>query len=244
MSTPVNSMHSFTTACKDLFFPPRCLGCEQQLESSTLPLLCDQCLADLSLLVSPLCTCCGTPFPSGEDHLCVHCLNSQFAFDFSRSVFRYQEPLTSLLLQLKFANSLVGLATMAELVKESRVTSMFREPDIVLPVPLHISRLRSRGFNQSLMLARTCFPQWQDRIRVRLLVRHRATTPQTRLTGKVRRNNLKNAFSVAGKEELACRKILLVDDVFTTGSTLHECAKVLSGAGAARVETFTLARAV
>ena len=237
-------MESFTTACKDLFFPPRCLGCEQQLESSSLPLLCDLCLVELAPLVSPLCSCCGTPFPAGEDHLCANCLNNRFAFDFARSAFRYQEPLTSLLIQLKFANSLVGLASMAELVEESRIKMLFMEPDIILPVPLHVSRLRSRGFNQSLVLARVCFPQWQDRIRVRLLVRNRATTPQTSLSGKARRNNLKKAFSVTAKEEVTGRNVLLVDDVFTTGSTLHECARVLFAAGAARVETFTLARAL
>jgi ComF family protein len=132
---------------------------------------------------------------------------------------------------------------MADLVQESRVTAMFREPDMVLPVPLHISRLRSRGFNQSLVLARACFPQWQDRIRVRLLVRNRATTPQTDLSGRARRNNLKNAFQVADKAEVAGRNILLVDDVFTTGSTVNECARVLKAAGCKRVEILTICRA-
>ncbi len=122
--------------------------------------------------------------------------------------------------------------------------TLFREPDIILPVPLHISRLRSRGFNQALLLARVCFPEWQGKIQPDLLHRHKPTIPQTSLSGKARRNNLKGAFSVSDPGLVAGRKILLIDDVFTTGATLNECAKTLSKAGAAEIEAFTLAMAL
>lgn len=152
--------------------------------------------------------------------------------------------MSSLLVQFKFGGKLTGLVTLAELAKQAGGENLFKEPDLLLPVPLHIKRLRSRGFNQSLLLSRSCFPKWQGKIRTDLLLRHQATIPQTNLSGKARRNNLKGAFSIDRPEEIADRNVLLVDDVYTTGSTLHECAKTLLKAGAARIETFTLARAL
>jgi ComF family protein len=231
-------------AVKDLLFPPRCLACDKQLGRYRLPLLCNTCRPLLSPVVSPLCPCCGTPFPAGEDHLCGECLGDGFAFDYARSIFLYREPVSSLLVQFKFGGKLTGLVTLAELTKQAAGENLFKEPDLVLPVPLHIKRLRSRGFNQSLLLARSCFPKWQGKIRTDLLLRHQPTIPQTSLSGRARRNNLKGAFSIHRPEEIAGRNILLVDDVFTSGSTLHECAKTLAKAGAARIETFTLARAL
>jgi len=235
---------SILQAVKDLLFPCRCLACDKPLGRYRLPLLCNTCCSLLSPVVSPLCTCCGKPFPSGEDHLCGECLGDSFSFDCARSIFLYQEPVSSLLVQFKFAGKLTGVVTLAELAKQAGGENLFKEPDLVLPVPLHIKRLRSRGFNQSLLLSRSCFPRWQGKIRTDLLLRHQPTIPQTSLSGKARRNNLKGAFSIHRPEKIAGRNVLLVDDVFTTGSTLHECAKTLAEAGAARIETFTLARAL
>ena len=237
-------MNSFTASCRDIFFPAHCLGCNQQLNDSRLPLLCPQCLSDVAPVVSPHCTCCGTPFPSGTDHLCGICLRSGFGFDYGRSIFYYREPISLLLLRFKFSGKLTGLATIAALADQAGLHNLFQEPDLILPVPLHISRLRSRGFNQALLLARSCFPQWQDKIHSDLLHRHRPTIPQTSLSGKARRNNLKGAFSVSNPGQVAGKTILLIDDVFTTGSTLHECAKILSRAGVTGIEAFTLAMAL
>lgn len=99
-----------------------------------------------------------------------------------------------------------------------------------------------RGFNQSLMLGRHCMPAWQHKLRPDLLVRHRATITQTSLSGKTRRNNLHNAFTAGDKQAITGSRILLIDDVFTTGATLHECARTLIKAGAGEVEAFTLSR--
>ena len=235
---------SFSTALRNLLFPARCLACDRQLERSSRPQICDDCRPLFSPIVSPLCPGCGKPYPAGEDHFCEDCLLDHFAFDRARAVFLYREPVKSLLLSLKFGRSLTGLATLGMLAQQAGAETLFREPDLLLPVPLHLKRLRSRGFNQSLLLARTCFPAWRDKISPDTLLRLQETTPQTRLSGRARRTNLKGAFGVSKPGIIRGKRILLVDDIFTTGSTLHECAKILRQAGALQIEAFTLARAL
>ncbi len=235
---------SFSRSLKDLFFPCRCPGCGTPLAGSAPPRLCHSCRAALLPLSSPLCTCCGIPFAAGTDHLCGDCLNNRFAFDRARSLFFYQQPISTLLMDLKFRGRQSGLATLGALAAQARVDQMFSKADLVIPVPLHLERLRQRGFNQALLLARTCLPGPDNNIGVDLLQRHRATPPQIKLDGRARRRNLKGAFTVVWPEKIKGRTILLVDDVHTTGATLHECAKTLKKAGALRVEAFTLARAL
>lgn len=112
---------------------------------------------------------------------------------------------------------------------------------MIVPVPLHPSRLQERGFNQALLLAWAFFPKDQ-RVISNLLIRSRSTAPQTGFSGAARRTNLKNAFTVVKPYRLTGKKVLLVDDVFTTGTTVNECARVLKKAGAAEVMVLTLAR--
>ncbi len=237
-------MTSFFEALKDLLFPPLCLGCERRLESSRPPLLCPDCLDDLVFIQSPCCHCCGIPFATGVDHWCGNCLARHYAFDLARSLFLYRPPLSTLIRSLKFGGHLTGISTLGALTARSELLGRFGEPDLILPVPLHQTRLRERGFNQALVIARGCFPQWKIRIKVDLLVRRRSTLPQTLLTGKERRGNLKNVFDLAHASKVAGKQVLLVDDVFTTGSTVDECSRVLRSAGAARIEVFTLARSL
>jgi ComF family protein len=234
----------FADGIKDLLFPPRCRGCDRQIQRQLPVQLCSACLALLSPISSPLCTCCGTPYLSGADHLCGICLNNGFFFDSARSLFLYEEPLQTVLTGFKFGGKLSGLDTLSALADQAGAMELFEVPDFILPVPLHRKRLRSRGFNQSLLLARACFPLWREKIQVDLLVRHRQTPPQSRLSGRARRNNLNKAFRLIKTTRVAGKSILLVDDVFTTGSTLRECSTVLKQAGADRVDAFTLARAL
>jgi ComF family protein len=184
------------------------------------------------------------PFESGRDHLCGRCLAAPYAFDLARSALQYRDPAASLISRLKFKGDLTGLSTLAAL---AGVSAGFRElstPELIIPVPLHRERLKKRSFNQALLIARELFPDQGTKIEASLLVRNRPTTPQTGLSGRQRRKNLFRAFSVKRPQMTTGKKILLVDDVFTTGSTVHECARTLSRSGAASVEVFTLARAV
>ena len=233
---------SCAEALKDLLFPPRCLGCERRLESSRPPLFCAECGQALRFLGSPLCTSCGLPFPAGVDHLCGDCLTGRPAYDFARALFAYEPPVPALILALKFAGQLTGLASLGALAARSPLSSQFAEPDLVLPVPLHPARLRERGFNQALLIARACLPHWRSRIDTALLRRHRATRPQAQLSGRERRTNLTGIFCLEAPDRVRGLRVLLVDDVFTTGSTVQECSRVLRAAGVGRVEVFTLAR--
>ncbi len=237
-------MTSYFEALKDLLFPPLCLGCERRLEFSRPPLFCSDCLDDLAFIRSPCCLCCGVPFPTGVDHLCGDCLAHHYVFDFARSLLYYQLPISTIIRSLKFGGRLTGIATVGAITAQSGLIGLFGEPDLILPVPLHLERLRERGFNQAVVIAKGCFPQWKNKIETGLLLRLRSTIPQSLLAGKERRGNLKKVFGLADVSKVAGKRVLLIDDVFTTGSTVNECSKVLHSAGVARIEVFTLARSL
>lgn len=235
-------MKTFLASCQELVFPSYCLSCQKRLVWRRLPLFCDDCLSAITAIGSPRCPCCGMGFAAGEDHLCGACLQHVFTFDLARAALAYQPPITHLISALKFQGQLTGLASLATLARASRGFQELSVPDLILPVPLHPSRLRNRGFNQALLLARACFPERRALIHPGVVQRHRATVPQTTLSGSMRRKNLFGAFSLIQPQMVNNKKILLVDDVFTTGSTVQECARILHRAGAARVEIFTLTR--
>jgi ComF family protein len=116
--------------------------------------------------------------------------------------------------------------------------------DVLVPVPLHRNRLRERGFNQALLLSRACKGLSSKNFRPRALKRVRSTAPQIHLTPTERRKNVSGAFQVSRPGEITGKEIMLIDDVYTTGATVNECARALKKAGAGRVSVFTLARAV
>ncbi len=231
-------------AGKDLLFPTGCLACRRPLADRNLPLLCSSCWEAILFISSPLCLRCGHPFPTGVDHLCGSCLGGAFEFDLARSVVAYREIIPALIQSFKYHGNLSGLASMGAIAQKAVCYQDLSRPDLILPVPLHKKRLRERGFNQSLLLARRCFPQWSNSICHDVLSRNRQTAAQTKLSGIKRRKNLKGAFTVAQADRVAGKHILLVDDVFTTGTTVNECSKQLLLAGASRVEVFTLAKGV
>ena len=233
-------------ALTDLLYPPACQLCQAPLPGERQLLLCPACHPRLSLLQSPLCTRCGKPFfkAAGSDHLCGACLTSPPAYHRARAILLYAEPAASLIHRLKYRRDTTALATFHSLGHESGVLAQLAEPDLILPVPLHPHRLRQRGFNQALLLARHLLPHWRRCIVADLLERRLDTPAQTSLSGTARRRNLRNAFVLkkGGGERIKQRRILLVDDVFTTGTTINECARILRAAGAERVEALTLAR--
>lgn len=225
-----------------LLFPPTCSCCKKMTGNNCQP-LCRECFAQLKFIKSPYCSCCGRVFPGrGDNHLCGDCLKSSWTFDKARSLFAYEEIIAGLIHNLKYSGDMTGLETIEWISGQSTLLQDFDTHDIILPVPLHIKRLRKRGFNQALVLAKCLFPEEKKKIRHDILIRNTDTPSQAGLDGTKRRKNLQNVFIVEDPSEIAERKMLLFDDVFTTGSTVNECAKALQAAGAKRVDVLTICR--
>ena len=230
----------------DILFPARCLGCSTSLTGGLEISYCPICRPAVRLLREPFCTKCGKPFDhaAGKNHLCSFCLRHAWHFKKARAVVRYQPPVTEAVKMFKYQGKMHGLATFAALSQQYFQGQPLEQPDVIVPVPLHAKRLRQRGFNQALILCRKIFPESKGKIVPDVLERRFWTQPQTGLSGSERRRNVRNAFKVRRPEKIKNKKILLVDDVFTTGATVNECARVLMRGQASEVVVFTFARAI
>ncbi|MBL4904233.1 MAG: ComF family protein [Desulfocapsa sp.] len=243
MRTLKEKLDEVVTASLDILFPPSCPFCKKMTKPAER-FLCGECFSQLKFITTPYCTCCGRVFAgSEENHLCGDCLKSSWAFDTARSLFSYEKIIAGLIHKLKYSGKTTGLETFRWLSEQSNLLQDFDVPDFILPVPLHRNRLRHRGFNQALVLAKSIFPGDRKKIRHDLLTRQANTPTQTGLSGIERRKNLKHAFVIEKPAEVKGRKILLLDDVFTTGATVQECAKALKFAGTTRVDVLTIGRA-
>lgn len=230
----------------ELVFPSHCYFCHSGLARKG-EVICSACLSRVHYLQSPLCSCCGREFPdsSGADHLCGYCLRQPPVYAMARAVVRYESPVSHLLHRLKYTADTSTLPALAQVIEpfiETMVHGFQPETDRVVPVPLFPARLKKRGLNQSLLLARIFFPEAGDALLVDTLIRTRDTPPQTTLDGAARRKNLRSAFAVKRPDAVKGRRIFLVDDVFTTGTTVTECGKALLAAGATRICVVTVAR--
>ena len=230
---------------RNILFPEKCLGCSAVLNGNQGVSFCQACLQDVRFIQEPFCTRCGKPFEksAGKSHLCSYCLKNKWYFTRARSAVYYQEPIAGAVKTFKYSGKMYGLETFAALACQYYKKQPLPKPDIILPVPLHSVRLRRRGFNQALVLARKLFPAYKRLIDPHVLERHRETCVQAGLNMAERRRNVKNAFRVRRPEKVIKKRILLVDDVFTTGATVNECARILLKCRAANVEVFTFALA-
>ncbi len=166
-------------------------------------------------------------------------------FTSARGAFRFDGPIRELIHRLKYGKKVHLSAPLALLTAKTLAPYVAGSgAELLLPVPLHRKRLRDRGFNQSLLLARSLAKSWQLPLSRNNLQRLHWTEPQIHLSMTDRVKNVRGAFSVKDPAEFEGRRILLVDDVYTTGSTVTECAKVLRKAGAEEVHVVTVARAI
>lgn len=238
-------MRSVLAGLADLVFPPRCVSCDAGMESR--PDLCGDCRAGIRTIRSPLCPICGEPFASeaDTDHPCGSCLIRRPPFAAARSLGRYEGTLMALLHRFKYREESSLAGPLGDLLAAGDYPG-FRigDADLVVPVPLHRRRLRERGFNQSLLLARAVGRRHGIPVEARSLRRAVATEPQVSLGRNERERNVRGVFAVEDGARIRDKRILLVDDVYTTGSTLKECARVLLKAGAGEVLVLTLARSV
>ena len=211
----------------------QCLLCGAAATGASL---CTGCRADLPWLTDAACTSCAHPLPAAG--LCGQCLAEPPHYDRVIAACRYTFPIAGLIQSFKYGGRLpVGTALAALLA--SRVQP---SPDLIVPMPLSAQRLRERGFNQALELARHIGRTLHVPIEASLCVKTRDTPPQTRMPWKERRKNIRAAFVVAG--DVAGCHVAVVDDVLTTGATLSELARNLKRAGAATVTGYVIARTV
>lgn len=262
-------------AFREVLLPDRCLVCNSfffyrpQASIDTLagdpaahdfqgcmtPFLCPRCALDFQPVKPPFCTTCGIMFDtrSDENHPCGDCITSPKHYFRARALGAYAGSLREVIQGLKYKGYVRLAKPLGDLLLQTLQKHFYGDlMDLIVPVPLHIRRLRKRGFNQAHLLVaawpRSGSPKDCKRGCLRLvsdgLKRRRDTQPQTGLGRHRRIDNIKNAFTISTPELFAGRKVLLVDDVFTTGATVNECARVIMESGAARVDVLTLARAL
>jgi ComF family protein len=228
----------------DFFFPPQCLLCRKNLISYAEGYFCKECFDGFYFNNGSLCRKCGILFSSkeGENHLCGKCITQDHYFDTARSLGIFEGSLKKAIHYFKYNDITILAEPLGELLADYGEHMLnHREYEIIIPVPLHRMRLRQRGFNQSVMLAQKVGKEWNVHVSVESLGRSKKTTPQTMLPLRERRKNVRGAFFYTGGN-LSGERVLLIDDVFTTGSTVNECARTLKKHGASRVDILTLAR--
>ena len=239
-------------ALASLAFPAPCRICTRILDTGSPIPFCHSCTEALTqTLPEPLCSQCGRPIVSAVAAegmslpLCHLCRSQVYAFDFARSFGAYTPRMSRAILLLKYGN----VAPIGAWFARRLAGLIEREPqdfavDAVVPVPLDRGRLRERGYNQAELIARPLARMLRIPFRSYLLVRTRPRPNQLRLTRRERWETVRGAYATHKTAQVDNLRVLLVDDVFTTGATLDACSRALKGAGAARVVGLTVARAL
>lgn len=222
----------------DLILPPVCLVCHSRIEKSGV--LCESCRDSLALVESGYCRKCGSPI---KDEICETCAGTKLRFDFSRSVLQYGDVAQGLIHAMKYRGSRRSAHQLAGYMRDYlKGNKEYRDYDYVTAVPLHRVRRRERGYNQSELLAREVASElaipYIDAVKRRYY-----TLSQTNLNREQRKVNLKGAFRVSRSGKISGKRIILIDDVFTTGTTVSEIAGTLHTGGAKQVAVLTACRA-
>jgi len=233
-----------------LGFPDDCRVCARPLEEPSRIPLCAACLDSFRLIREPLCATCGRPWVLGAHvgaagPLCALCRRGVYSFDLARSYAAYDDALLRTITLLKH-EAIRPLAAWfgSRLAEVARNAPSSRAAHLVVPVPLHPDRLRERGFNQAELLARAVAARLGLPLERRALERQKPRPPKLKLSRHERWQAARGAYATAAGCRFDNRRVLLIDDVFTTGATLDACARALRAAGAAHVAALTVARVV
>ena len=230
-------------ALVDGVLPPRCLACGETVDEPDS--LCGRCWSGITFFAPPWCAACGLPFPHpmGEDALCAACARERHSWDRARAVLRYDKNSRRLVLGLKHGDRTHQARAFGTWMHRAG-SEVLSGADLLIPVPLHWTRLFHRRYNQAVLLAQAIRSAGGPPVAVDWLVRRRRTPVQGHLGPAARERNVRGAFLMRAGRSVAGKKVVIIDDVITTGATIEECARVLKRAGAASIGVLTLARAL
>ena len=230
-------------AVVDGVLPPRCLACGTIVDEPDA--LCSSCWAGMRFFAPPWCAVCGLPFPHpmGEEAVCADCARQKPSWDRARAVMRYDKHSRHLVLALKHGDRTHVARALGRWMGRAGA-ELLQGADMIVPVPLHWTRLFTRRYNQAGLLAHAVRAAGGPPVMADWLVRRRRTPSQGRLGPVARVRNVRGAFAVRRGCDVKGKRIVLVDDVLTTGATVEECARVLRIGDATYIGVLTLSRAV
>ena len=231
-------------AIASLLYPPVCTVCDANVRAGEY--LCDQCETKAARIVAPFCQTCSEPFEGAisETFTCANCAHRTIHFTSAVAAYRSRGIVRQIIHDFKYRRQIYLRHLVARWLRAAMDDKRLHDLqfDMIVPVPLHPARQRERGFNQATLLAESLSAEISIRSKP-VLERIRYTTTQTALDRAERMENLHNAFRLRKNADVRGLRVLLIDDVLTTGSTLSECARVLKRAGALSVHAATAARA-
>ncbi|MGC8777588.1 MAG: ComF family protein [Candidatus Caldatribacteriaceae bacterium] len=233
---------NLTEGLVNFLLPQHCVVCGHYVSSSLGFPLCEPCLSQVAFLETPFCIRCGRPVSGGSALLCRRCRTFSFHFDSARAVTLYETPIRESLHAFKY----LGVRSLEFFFTDLLATYLeknhfLREVDYILPVPLHAQKLRERGFNQSLLLAQRLSVQFQVPLLSNTVIRWKYTVPQVNLSLRERRQNVRGVFRVIRPIPRKNARILVIDDVLTSRSTVDALSLVLKQAGCEKVLVLAVA---
>lgn len=243
----INGLKSFVDILLSLIYPNICQICGQRRATKSECYVCPECRKDIKYITPPVCKVCGRHFDGDitVEFTCEDCRNSKRFYDIARSAVKYDGTVMKALHSYKYDRAMWLEPFLAEmLINKAKEEIKYGEWDLIVPVPLHFARKNERGFNQAERLSKRLSFAVRIPMNARVLKRVKFTETQTALERHRRGENVKNAFAVRRNSlNLKGLRIVVVDDVMTTGATVNECAKTLRKGGAASIFVLTLARA-
>jgi ComF family protein len=217
--------------------PNYCMMCKAPTESAIA--LCHYCISQLPFAKGPRCQRCAIPLTTGS--ICGKCISKPPAFDHVICPLAYRPPIDHFIYQLKFNRKLIHAYVLGNLLADYIISTQHKLPELLIPIPLHLKRLRQRGFNQATEIARVISRKIHRPIDQQLIIRHKNTNAQATLKARERALNMRNAFQINKPKPYS--RIALIDDVITTGETIHQACLNLKQSGINHIDVFAVARA-
>lgn len=220
----------------ELLYPTTCIFCGEICKEG----ICDRCRKSVMIIKEPRCKKCGKPIRYEEEEFCYDCRHKNFHYEQGKSLWIHRNPVNQSIYNFKYKNRRVyGEIYAKELVKEFGKLICLWKIDLIIPVPLHRKKLRKRGFNQAEILAKEIGKLTGIPVNTKVILRKKYTEPQKQFGQKERRKNLADAFEAACKH-INAKNILIIDDIYTTGSTIDSIAKILLETGAEKAYFMTI----